>query len=56
MKKIYLMRHGETLFNTMDVNQKEKAHDPNVPYDGGDEPDDTGQNARAAIGKAWADQ
>ena len=21
MKKIYLMRHGETLFNTMDVNQ-----------------------------------
>ena len=24
MKKIYLMRHGETLFNTMDVNQKEK--------------------------------
>ena len=48
MKKIYLMRHGETLFNTMDV--------PKVPYDGGDEPDDTGQNARAAIGKAWADQ
>ena len=25
MKKIYLMRHGETLFNTMDVNQKEKG-------------------------------
>ena len=36
--------------------KKKKAHDPNVPYDGCDEPDDTGQNARAAIGKAWADQ
>lgn len=36
--------------------KKKKAHDPNVLYDGGDEPDDTGQNARAAIGKAWADQ
>ena len=36
--------------------KKKKAHDPNAPYDGCDEPDDTGQNARAAIGKAWADQ
>ena len=28
MKKIYLMRHSETLFNTMDVNQKEKGPRP----------------------------
>ena len=31
MKKIYLMRHGEMLFNTMDVNQKEKGPRPECP-------------------------
>ena len=27
--------------------KKKKAHDPNAPYDGCDEPDDTGQNAKS---------
>lgn len=27
--------------------KKKKAHDPNAPYDGCDESDDTGQNARS---------
>ena len=26
--------------------QTKKGHDPNAPYDGCDEPDDTGQNAK----------
>lgn len=26
---------------------QKKAHDPNAPYDGCDEPDDTGQNAKS---------
>ena len=31
--------------------KKKKAHDPNAPYDGCDEPDDTGQNAKSGYRK-----
>lgn len=31
--------------------EKKKAHDPNVPYDGRDESDDTGQNAKSGYRK-----
>lgn len=31
--------------------KKKKVHDPNAPYDGGDEPDDTGQNAKSGYRK-----
>lgn len=36
--------------------KKKKVHDPNAPYDGGDEPDDTGQNAKSGYRKGVADQ
>ena len=31
--------------------KKKNVHDPNAPCDGGDEPDDTGQNARSGYRK-----